>query len=113
MCEGETGCSRIQPPNRVNFADNESNGDPGVQVRAIRASELPDAVPGFDPLAVDSGHKQPIFQFVFDNPALLRVNPQYLAWLLSLPTLERERLLGGRFVTPGETLEGVVLRPAG
>jgi len=24
-----------------------------------------------------------------DNPALLRVNPEYLAWLLSLPTLER------------------------
>jgi predicted phage terminase large subunit-like protein len=34
---------------------------------------------------------------VFDNPALLRVNPQYLAWLLSLPTLERERLLGGNW----------------
>ena len=31
---------------------------------------------------------------VFDNPALLRVNPDYLAWLLSLPLLERERLLG-------------------
>ena len=28
---------------------------------------------------------------VFDNPALLRINPEYLAWLLSLPTLE-----GGR-----------------
>jgi predicted phage terminase large subunit-like protein len=34
---------------------------------------------------------------VFDNPALLRVNPQYLAWLLSLPLLERERLLGGNW----------------
>ena len=32
---------------------------------------------------------------VFDNPALLRVNPEYLAWLLSLPTLELERLLAG------------------
>ena len=28
---------------------------------------------------------------VFDNPALLRVNPDYLAWLLALPLLERER----------------------
>jgi hypothetical protein len=39
---------------------------------------------------------------VFDNPALLRVNPEYLAWLLSLPTLERERLLGeiGRYDPP-------------
>ena len=34
---------------------------------------------------------------MFDNPALLRVNPEYLAWLLSLPTLERERLLGGNW----------------
>jgi predicted phage terminase large subunit-like protein len=34
---------------------------------------------------------------VFDNPALLRANPEYLAWLLSLPTLERERLLGGNW----------------
>ncbi len=34
---------------------------------------------------------------VFDNPALLRVNPEYLAWLLSLPLLESERLLGGNW----------------
>jgi predicted phage terminase large subunit-like protein len=34
---------------------------------------------------------------VFDNPALLKVNPEYLAWLLSLPLLERERLLGGNW----------------
>jgi predicted phage terminase large subunit-like protein len=34
---------------------------------------------------------------VLDNPALLRVNPDYLAWLLSLPLLERERLLGGNW----------------
>src|SRR6201997_5212764 len=34
---------------------------------------------------------------VFDNPALLRVNPEYLAWLLSLPLLERERLLSGNW----------------
>jgi predicted phage terminase large subunit-like protein len=34
---------------------------------------------------------------VFDNPALLRVNPEYLSWLLSLPLLERERLLGGNW----------------
>src|SRR5205823_4511232 len=30
----------------------------------------------------------------FNNPILLRANPEYYAWLLSLPTLERERLLG-------------------
>jgi len=34
---------------------------------------------------------------VFDNPALLRVNPEYFTWLLSLPLLERERLLGGNW----------------
>ena len=34
---------------------------------------------------------------VFDNPALLQVNPEYLGYLLSLPTLERERLLGGNW----------------
>jgi hypothetical protein len=34
---------------------------------------------------------------VFDNPILLRANPEYYAWLLSLPTLERERLLGGNW----------------
>jgi predicted phage terminase large subunit-like protein len=34
---------------------------------------------------------------VFDNPALLCVNPEYLAWLLSLPLLESERLLGGNW----------------
>ena len=34
---------------------------------------------------------------VFDNRALLQVNPDYLAWLLSLPLLERERLLEGNW----------------
>jgi predicted phage terminase large subunit-like protein len=34
---------------------------------------------------------------VFDNPALLQVNPEYLVWLLSLPLLERERLLAGNW----------------
>jgi len=34
---------------------------------------------------------------VFDNPALTRVNPEYYAWLLSLPLLERERLLAGNW----------------
>jgi predicted phage terminase large subunit-like protein len=34
---------------------------------------------------------------VFDNPALLQVNPEYLAWLLSLPLLESERLLDGNW----------------
>ena len=38
-----------------------------------------------------------ILASVFDNRALLQINPEYLAWLLSLPLLERERLLGGNW----------------
>ena len=58
----------------------------------LRGQEL---APGIDP-------PQPISVTfipakVFDNPALLRVNPEYFAWLLSLPLLERERLLGGNW----------------
>jgi len=34
---------------------------------------------------------------VFDNPALLRVNPEYTARLLSLSPVERERLLNGNW----------------
>src|SRR6516164_2588409 len=34
---------------------------------------------------------------VFDNPALLQANPEYIPWLMSLPLLERERLLGGNW----------------
>ena len=34
---------------------------------------------------------------VSDNPTLLRVNPDYLVWLQSLPLLERERLLLGNW----------------
>jgi predicted phage terminase large subunit-like protein len=34
---------------------------------------------------------------VFDNPALMQINPKYYTWLLSLPTLERERLLNGNW----------------
>jgi predicted phage terminase large subunit-like protein len=34
---------------------------------------------------------------VFDNPALLRVNPDYVASLLSLPLVERARLLEGNW----------------
>jgi predicted phage terminase large subunit-like protein len=34
---------------------------------------------------------------VFDNPALMQINPEYYTWLLSLPTLERERLLYGNW----------------
>jgi len=57
-----------------------------------RPEELP---PGFElprPISVTF-----IPAKVFDNPALLRVNPEYLAWLLSLPLLERERLLDGNW----------------
>jgi hypothetical protein len=60
----------------------------------LRGQELP---PGIDPPLPMSVTFIPAT--VFDNPALLRVNSEYLAWLLSLPTLERERLLGGNWKT--------------
>jgi hypothetical protein len=57
--------------------------------------ELEDQPPGFDP-------PQPISvtfipASVFDNPALLQVNPEYVSWLRSLPLLECERLLRGNW----------------
>ena len=57
-----------------------------------RPQDLP---PGVDPPQPISVSFVPAK--VSDNPALLRVNPEYLASLLSLPTLERERLLGGNW----------------
>jgi predicted phage terminase large subunit-like protein len=54
-----------------------------------------DLSPGADPLRPISVTFIPAK--VSDNPALLRVNPEYLTWLLSLPLLERERLLGGNW----------------
>jgi hypothetical protein len=57
-----------------------------------RPEELP---PGVDPPRPISVTFIPAK--VYDNPALLQVNPDYLAWLLSLPLLERERLLIGNW----------------
>src|ERR1051326_5737574 len=34
---------------------------------------------------------------VFDNPALLRANPDYVSLLQSLPLVQRERFLGGNW----------------
>jgi len=58
----------------------------------LRGRDLP---PGIDPPLPMSVTFIPAT--VFDNPVLLRVNPEYLTWLLSLPLLERERLLGGNW----------------
>ena len=35
---------------------------------------------------------------IYDNPALLKANPEYLTNLRSLPLIERERLLGGNWL---------------
>jgi predicted phage terminase large subunit-like protein len=56
---------------------------------------LEDLPPGFEPPRPISVTFIPAT--VFDNPTLLRVNPEYLAWLTSLPLLERERLLSGNW----------------
>jgi predicted phage terminase large subunit-like protein len=71
-------------------------------VWADRADELMQDLPRLEDLPPGFDRPQPISvtfipATVFDNPALLRVNPEYLAWLLSLPLLERERLLGGNW----------------
>src|SRR5262249_28782767 len=61
-----------------------------------RYMSRPEALPpGVDPPRPISASFIPAR--VFDNPALLRVNPDYLAWLQSLPLLERERLLAGNW----------------
>ena len=57
-----------------------------------RREDLP---PGIDPPRPISVTFIPAT--VFDNPALLQINPEYYTWLLSLPTLERERLLYGNW----------------
>lgn len=46
---------------------------------------------------------------VFDNPALLAANPQYVATLRSLPLVERERLLGGNWEV--KAMAGKLFRP--
>ena len=69
---------------------------------ADRPEDLMQHLPRPDDLPPDFESPRPISvtfipATVFDNPALLRVNPEYFAWLLSLPLLERERLLGGNW----------------
>src|SRR5271169_2729269 len=69
---------------------------------ADRPEDLTQHLPRPDDLPPDFESPRPISvtfipATVFDNPALLRVNPEYFAWLLSLPLLERERLLGGNW----------------
>jgi len=76
--------------------------DAGKIVWADRPEELiqylppqQDLPPGVDPPRPISVTFIPAK--VFDNPALLRVNPQYLAWLESLPLVEHDRLLKGNW----------------
>ena len=57
-----------------------------------RPEDLPAGVDPPQPISVTF-----IPATVFDNPALLQINPQYYTWLLSLPLLECERLLGGNW----------------
>ena len=78
----------VRVADKIEWADRPED----LMQQLPRAEDLP---PGFElprPISVTF-----IPAKVFDNPALLRVNPDYLAWLLSLPLLERERLLGGNW----------------
>ena len=76
----------LRVADKIEWADRPE----GLMQHLPRLEDLP---PGFElprPISVTF-----IPATVFDNPALLRVNPEYFAWLTSLPLLERERLLGG------------------
>jgi predicted phage terminase large subunit-like protein len=57
-----------------------------------RPEDLPPGVDPPQPISVTF-----IPGTVFDNPALLQVNPDYVASLLSLPLVERARLLDGNW----------------
>lgn len=60
------------------------------------AATFPDLVERFGPRAFAKSVTF-IPADVFDNPALLESDPGYLASLLALPLIERERLLGGNW----------------
>src|SRR5215472_15955078 len=78
----------VRVADKIEWADRPQDLMQDLQ----RAEDLP---PGFDsprPISVTF-----IPARVSDNPALLQVNPEYVSWLLSLPLLERERLLGGNW----------------
>jgi hypothetical protein len=69
-----------------------ANRPEDLMLDLLRGQDLPSGIDPPRPMSVTF-----IPATVFDNPALLRVNPEYLAWLPSLPTLKRERRLGGNW----------------
>jgi len=76
--------------------------DAGKIVWADRPDDLIDYLPPPQDLPPDVDPPRPISVAfipakVFDNPALLQANPEYIPWLMSLPLLERERLLAGNW----------------
>jgi Terminase large subunit, T4likevirus-type, N-terminal len=82
------GCALLHPLR----GEDHLGRSPGRFDAGTRSEDLPPGVDSPRPISVTF-----IPAKVFDNPALLQVNPEYLAWLLSLPLLERERLLGGNW----------------
>ena len=69
---------------------------------ADRPEDLMQHLPGIGALPPGFDAPRPISvtfipASVFDNPALLQVNPEYVSWLRSLPLLECERLLRGNW----------------
>jgi hypothetical protein len=78
----------IRVADKIEWADRPED----LMQHLPRLEDLP---PGFElprPISITF-----IPATAFDNPALLRVNPEYFAWLSSLPLLKRERLLGGNW----------------
>jgi len=78
----------IRIADKIEWADRPED----LTQHLARPDDLPPGLEPPQPISVTF-----IPATVFDNPALLQVNPQYFAWLLSLPLLERERLLGGNW----------------
>jgi len=68
---------------------------------ADRPEDFMQHLPGIEALPPGFDSPRPISvtfipASVFDNPALLQVNPEYVSWLRSLPLLECERLAPSR-----------------
>jgi hypothetical protein len=78
----------VRVDEKIQWADKPEELMPDLP----RQEDLP---PGIDPPRPISVTFIPAR--VFDNPALMQINPEYYTWLLSLPTLERERLLCGNW----------------
>jgi len=78
----------IRLADKINWADHPED----LRQHMTQSEDMPPGLAPPRPISVTF-----IPAKVYDNSALLQVDPQYLARLLSLPVLERERLLEGNW----------------